>query len=430
VAAAEPFALGGLLVRETGVMKGWVTVSGGSITHVTAAKPRGVRLLDTGGVVLPGLIDMHNHPDFNVFAPWEPPEVYPNRYAWRDSRLYEQLIKVPNRHMDDVLTIKGARLRYAEIRAMVGGVTAIQGMNGSGDSEEPLVRNVDRFIFGDHRARTTIDLPAKVDGFGWETFASILDAIDEHRVDAHYIHLAEGQRDDDVSRSEFDKLKDFTGLRPQTIIIHGSALTPSQLQEAADVGAKLVWSPQSNLRLYRQTTDVAAALDARLPVCLGADWMPSGSMSLLAEMRVASHLLHTQGVYVTPRAIVEMVTSTAADVAALGSHLGRIERGRPADLVVLTRLADDAYDSVLLSDTDDVDLVMIGGDVTYARADWLEAIAPSATSPGLRPVIAWGKRMVLDNGFRARPDDDTTPDIDALRADLIGAYPEIGPIWA
>jgi 5-methylthioadenosine/S-adenosylhomocysteine deaminase len=430
LAPPEPFALGGLLVRETGAVHGWVTIEGGSITHVSAARPKDVRLLDTGGVVLPGLLDMHNHPDFNVFAPWEPPEVYPNRYAWRDSKLYDELVKAPTRHMDDVLTIKGARLRYAEIRAMVGGVTAVQGMNGSGDSEEALVRNVDRFIFGDHRARTTIDLPAKVDGFGWDSFAAILRAIDEHRVDAHYIHLAEGQRDDPVSRSEFDKLKGFGGLRPQTIIIHGSALAPGQLQEAADVGAKLVWSPQSNLRLYRQTTDVAAALDAGLPVCLGADWMPSGSLSLLDEMRVAGHELRTQGVEVTSRMLVEMVTSRAADIAGLGAELGRLEPGRPADLVVLTRLADDAYDSVLLADPGDVDLVVIGGDVTYARADWLDALAPGAASPDLRPVIAWGRRMVLDNGYRARPDDGTPPDLDLLRADLIEAYPAIGPIWA
>ena len=50
--------------------------------------------------------------------------------------------KAPNRLMDDQLAIPGARLRYAEIRAMVGGVTAIQGRNGASDAAEPLVRNV------------------------------------------------------------------------------------------------------------------------------------------------------------------------------------------------------------------------------------------------------------------------------------------------
>jgi 5-methylthioadenosine/S-adenosylhomocysteine deaminase len=426
----EPFAVGGLVVLGDGARPGWVTVAGGRVSDIATKKPKNVRAVETGGVVLPGLLDMHNHPDFNVFAPWEPPEVFANRYKWRDSPLYEDLIKAPNRAMNEQLKIPGARLGYAEIRAMVGGVTAIQGMNGLGDSKEPLVRNVDRFIFGEHRARTIIDLPAKVDGFGWDSYAAILKGIEEHRVDAFYVHLAEGMREDPVSRAEFAKLKGFEGLRPQTVIIHGTALTPAELGEAAEAGAKLVWSPQSNLRLYRQTTDIKAALDAHLPVCLGADWMPSGSMSLLGEMRVAANQLHTQGVAVTAKMLVDMVTSVAAKVAGLEADLGTLAPGRPADLVVLSRLAEDAYDSVLAADARDVDLVVIGGDVTYTRAEWAEELAPGVTSTTLSPVIAWGKRMLLDNGFRARPDDQDVPTLDDLRADLIGVFPQLGPIWA
>jgi 5-methylthioadenosine/S-adenosylhomocysteine deaminase len=61
-----------------------------------------------------------------------------------------------------------------------------------------------------------------------------------------------------------------------------------------DAGAKLVWSPQSNLRLYGATTDVASALQLGIPVSLGADWLPSGSQSLLAEMQVARRALAGQ----------------------------------------------------------------------------------------------------------------------------------------
>jgi hypothetical protein len=42
---------------------------------------------------------------------------------------------------------------YAEVRALVGGATVIQGASGTHQSiEEALVRNVDRRIFGQHRA--------------------------------------------------------------------------------------------------------------------------------------------------------------------------------------------------------------------------------------------------------------------------------------
>jgi cytosine/adenosine deaminase-related metal-dependent hydrolase len=50
-----------------------------------------------------------------------------------------------------------------------------------------------------------------------------------------------------------------------------------------DAGCKLVWSPRSNLRLYKETTLAGEAIAADMQVALGADWMPSGSLSLLAD---------------------------------------------------------------------------------------------------------------------------------------------------
>ena len=48
-----------------------------------------------------------------------------------------------------------------------------------------------------------------------------------------------------------------------------------------------MWSPFSNLWLYRGTTDVLAARAAGVRICLGADWSPSGSKNLLGELKVA-----------------------------------------------------------------------------------------------------------------------------------------------
>jgi 5-methylthioadenosine/S-adenosylhomocysteine deaminase len=49
----------------------------------------------------------------------------------------------------------------------------------------------------------------------------------------------------------------------------------------------VIWSPFSNLWLYRETTRADEATDAGLQVCLGADWSPSGSKNLLGEPKVA-----------------------------------------------------------------------------------------------------------------------------------------------
>ena len=61
--------------------------------------------------------------------------------------------------MKQAPTLEKTLSRYAEARALVTGTTAIQGANGKfATLDESLVRNVDRRIFGQHRARSIIDL--------------------------------------------------------------------------------------------------------------------------------------------------------------------------------------------------------------------------------------------------------------------------------
>ena len=296
-----------------------------------------------------------------------------------------------------------------------------------------MVRNVDGMIFGEHRARAAIDLPAGLgaNARGGPEFKKVLEAIERKEVDAHYLHLSEGMRDNERSRKEFHHLTDdLGGLTSATVIIHGSAMTRDELGAAKDAGARLVWSPQSNLRLYGETTRAADALDVGLPVGLGADWLPSGSLSLLAEMKVARQELADQGRSITAKQLVTMVTSGAADVAALGARLGRLAAGRVADLVVMARNDDDAYESVCSSTPADVQLVMIGGDVAYGRRDWVGALAADPADPDLEPVVAWGRRMLLDTGFEVNPGEEATPRLSQIRQSLTSVYPQVGPIWA
>ena len=196
-------------------------------------------------------------------------------------------------------------------------------------SAESLVRNVDGVIFGEHRARSLIDLPASLSARGGDELKKILAAITAKEVNAFYVHLAEGQRDNQRSIDEFAHLVSLNALTDSTIIIHGTAMTRDQLAGAADQGAKLAWSPQSNLRLYGQTTRVGDALDVGLPVALGADWLPSGSTSLLAEMKVVRQELTNQNHPISAKKLTAMVTSTAADIAGLGDKTGTLEVGRP-----------------------------------------------------------------------------------------------------
>ena len=245
------------------------------------------------------------------------------------------------------------------------------------------MRNLDRRILGQHRARSIVD----IDRVRPDDLKSLQDDLTNNRVDAVFMHLAEGV--DDKSRAEFGLLKSMHLLVPQAVIIHGTALTDAQLQEVAAAGAKLVWSPQSNLRLYGATTQAKRARELGIRVGLGADWVPSGSLSTLDELRVARQQLALQGAPDDPKALVGMVTWDAAAISGLGGRLGDLQPGMPADVTVLQRAHDDPFETVLRSDPSAVQLVAIGGNVVYARSDWYEQLTDE---PGGEQVWAWGRR--------------------------------------
>ncbi len=421
-----PVVLHGAVLAAKGAMEsGYVVIENGQIAAVTENDPGAGEPVETDGVIVPGLIDMHNHPNYNIFAAWEPPKMYKNRAGWRASDEYDALVKQPQNKLAALessgVIPKGTQLRYGEIRSLVGGVTAIQGANDSRTQPgpEPLVRNVDRWIFGQHKARTFVDLPFRSGDI--EDFKRYQA---DPQIDAIYLHLCEGKPGNTSSDKEFKKFVDLGGATSKTIIIHGTSLTVDQIDQVAAAGCKLVWSPQSNLRLYGETTNVAEAVKRKIPMAIGADWLPTGSTSLLAELKVAQRVLVEQGCTLGADELVAMVTSQAAAIAGLDQWLGVLDIGRPADLVVLERHLEDPYDNVVAADPSWVQLVMIGGDICYARADW--NILPPEGTENLR---AWGKEMLVDTRFSMSP-GSLNPSLADVRAALTANYPPVGPIFA
>lgn len=424
-----PFALHGAVITPDGAWSsGYVVVADGVVSALTRRKPTSVPVHETDGVILPGLLDLHGHPEFNVFAAWEPPQRYANRYRWRASDPYHELVRDPQNTLLEKVPPR-TQTRYAELRALVGGVTGIQGASGASTATmEPLVRNVDLWAFQAHRARAMIDLPS-ASSRDVPRLKTIVADIAAGDVMAFHLDLCEGVRGDERSASEFARFLSLGAATPATNIIHGTSLTEDDLHAVAEAGCRLVWSPQSNLRLYGQTTLAGIALDAGMSLALGADWLPSGSSSLLAEMKVARTRIGASGPRGAVADLVAMVTTVAARVAGLDDHLGSLAVGRPADLVVLERHHQDPYENVCLADPSWVELVSIGGDITYARADWFAGLSDAAEGQTIENLIAWGKPMRLDTCFQS-PAAAPTPSMSSVRGLLTAAYPAIGPIFA
>ncbi len=120
-------------------------------------------------------------------------------------------------------------------------------------------------------------------------------------------HLCEGQIGSKVAR-EFADVATAGCLRHRLIAIHCCAVGDDEFRqwkvhaELADQKPPggVVWSPFSNLWLYNQTTDVAAARRHGVAVSLGSDWGPSGTKNLLGELKVAQTWIRHADVDLTP----------------------------------------------------------------------------------------------------------------------------------
>ena len=95
-----------------------------------------------------------------------------------------------------------------------------------------------------------------------------------------------------------------------------------------------------------------------------------GSQNLLDELRFAQawNAAHWHDARLSSQALVDMVTTHAAQVLALDGQLGTIAVGHLADLAVFAGDPAWPYDAIVAARPTDVRLVMVGGTVLYGDA--------------------------------------------------------------
>lgn len=441
-------------------------------------------------LLFPGLINIHNHLLFNHLHVWPAPtshtigqmgksgtDAYANRYQWGGGgdpfklRPPEQRRLVPNASailvQSSGLDLAGEVLKYAEVAALLGGETTLQGgLLKNDEAGRVLARNLERAFGPRIKERVPrIDEFVEEDAMGDSEADGLLDEMATGKVDAWIVHLAEGVPDDHrrsgdpvSSRAEFDTIAETCMetdaskclLNDTTVVVHGTALERADFARMRDArsirvdgtgdrrGAKLVWSPLSNMLLYGETTRVYDALAEGVLVSLSTDWTPSGSRSLLRELKVADVALRDERILgadrelvpafalegkssseqqaaedALDRFLVDMVTRNPALTARIYDRVGSIEPGKFADLVLLRRAGqnDTVYRDLIEASEEDLELVIVGGDPIAGDVELL-----SALKPGDYEVVASAAA-----GFERAVDVTTTlpvPEADETLAEL------------
>jgi len=383
---------GVVLAPDRVIDPGDVLVVGDTISCVAAdctGEPAaaGATWIDTHGVISPGLVDAHNHLAYNFLPEWvpSPPTLFLNRYEWAARADYEAFIAPYANHRATGTHFCPAA-KWGELRCLVHGTTTIQGQSFNQGCIDWGVRNADHHHnLGYDHMRTDIGSPRDYTDADAAALIASFDAATSP-VTRFAVHMDEGISGNHVEE-EFDS---FAGRDPRpnrhagttllyngtSLLIHCVSLTDAQLVEAAAGGAKIAWSPSSNIVLYGVTAPIQRILQLAIPTAIAPDWTPSGEDEMLSEMRFGWRYGRDHAIpELDPERLWKMATSDAALVVGLEARIGGLAVGHVADIAVFGTAGPDPYMAVVESRSADVRLVLIGGKGWYGDANLQAATA-------------------------------------------------------
>ncbi len=325
---------------------------------------RGGALDLQGYLVLPGLINSHDHLEYGL---------YPNlgRGPYRNYQEWAKDIQEKERSRIDLQRSipKDIRLWWGAIRNLLSGVTTVCHHN-------PLYRE---FI--------DADFPVHIlTKFGWAHSVAMDSNISAkfHSTPSNQpfiVHAAEGL-DERCANDVFD-LDEMGAVDDRTVLVHGLALGSEGIWLLNRRGAALVWCPTSNHFLFGRTHE-KEALSRINNVLLGSDSPLTAAGDLLDEVRFAY-----SEVGIPADELYRMLFIRPRNVFRLQSGQGSIRPGGMADLIAVRDTGVSPAETVATTATKDVELVVVAGRVHLAS----EAIAerlPDDLMSGLAPLEVEG----------------------------------------
>jgi cytosine/adenosine deaminase-related metal-dependent hydrolase len=326
-----------------------------------------------GAVISPGLVNAHDHTNYATQPPiavgqqrWE------HRHGWRTGNGGP---KLPGPQS----TTNAALIAAAELRFVMSGATSILSSGGVSG----LLRNVASFKNPEQLEGLTgktayFDTFPLGDSNGTElasgcAYPSVRSAGAAFADGVYAPHVAEGINA--AAENEFACVKGAL-VTSRTAIIHGVGLGAADVATIKAQGALVVWSPRSNIVLYGNTAPVTELAQAGVPLALGTDWLPTGSMNMLRELSCARSLSekYFAGAF-DDRALWTMATKNGSIATGFSDQIGELAVGKYADLAVYDGSSGADYGAVVRAGVEDVRLVMRGGKVLYGDSALTSALA-------------------------------------------------------
>ncbi len=289
-------------------------------------------------IAFPGLINSHDHLDFNCFSILNK-HTYNNYTEWgRD------IHKIYKKEINEVLKIPVTlRAAWGMYKNLLAGVTTVVNHGPVLNINEPLITVRQEF-----QCLHSV----KFEHF-WQWKLNNPFLKDRECV----IHTGEGT--DTQSSDEIDTLLRWNLWKRKLIGIHGVAMNPEQAKRFHG----LVWCPESNRVLLNKDANIAGFKNYTR-IVLGTDSTLSGNWNIWHHLRSARSTNQVSDVE-----LFEIVSRSPSKL--WNCHNGEIRHGRKADIVIAKRKNNQTvWDGFYNTNPEDILMVMHKGKIRLIDSDY------------------------------------------------------------
>jgi cytosine/adenosine deaminase-related metal-dependent hydrolase len=318
-------------------------------------------------IVFAGLINSHDHLDFNLF-PRLGNRIYANYVEWgRD------IHAVNRKEIDAVLKVpREIRWQWGIYKNLLNGITTVVNHGPRLPCSDASV-SVFQKCYSLH---SVMQEPR----WRWRLNRPIA------RPWPYVIHVGEGT--DGSAQDEIETLLRWNLFKRRLIAIHGVAMTQAQ---AASFAA-LIWCPASNFFLLNKTPEVEK-LGKSTPIIFGTDSTLTASWNIWEQLRFARSLR-----MMPDETLFRAVTRTPARVWKLYDR-GELREGFQADIVVANcPKSGKGYAPFFEVGPQEIVLVMSRGRIVLCdEARYQQASVAGLAADLIRVDLEYGRRYVARN---------------------------------
>jgi cytosine/adenosine deaminase-related metal-dependent hydrolase len=293
--------------------------------------PDRVQIYFADAIAIPGLINSHDHLDFNCFKPLG--ERTFNNYTEWGRNIHQNfkdeiksILKIPQR----------LRTAWGMYKNLLSGITTVVNHGDFLHIENPLID-----IYQEPQNLHSVHFEKN---WIWKLNNPLNKSRD------CIIHTGEGK--DEQSVLEIDKLIKFNLLKRNLVGVHGVAMNSEQAKNFK----ALIWCPESNRVLLNKHAPVAH-LKKIIRIVFGTDSTLTGDWNIWNHLRLAESLQLVNDVE-----LFEMVTGSPADLWNLNK--GQLEPGRDADIIIIqNKHASHGISELLQTNPEDILMVIHRGNI-------------------------------------------------------------------